>query len=254
MTIETFIDDIPWDETFRFGDGSPERESWVSSLAAAVASRASRPGPPRRPRIPTSCSRSERRKALPRCCSRRWASWYRPQRDVPLNTICDRFLGELLGPPGQMAKVSVAPPPSCAGEPHERFAPLSYLQLPDNQAVHVPGFEELPAGILFGAPEAAAPQPHTQPPATRVIRLPAPTILDWGVDLSNYGVFTKLAEVGLATAQVWDKQPRVTLGKETWLTQGTGHHTLVAAWQYARYRSNSLPLHADDPTIDTGSI
>ena len=258
LTIETFLKDIPWNETFTFGSGTADRERRITSLVQEVAARATKAGAlrasaPEDPDVVLE-PREVKGVVLGPLGELIWE-----QRETPLHIRCDRFLSEPLDPPGQGVAVAVALPAVRRGEEKEPFAPLSFINIPENLALHVPAFEHLISGIRIGFDEDAGPA-IKQPPAAVVLLLPVPgnpfvALRDWNIDLSAHGWFRSVAEVGLAAPRVWDEEPRVTAADEAWNTaDGRTHTTLTAAWQHARHAAGGVPLHASDPVIDTGVI
>jgi hypothetical protein len=264
LTIETFLEDIPWNETFTFGDGEADRASRIPDLAAEVALRANRPGTlrasaPEDPDVvlePLATDAAEG-VALAPLGELIWS-----QRHSPLHLLCDRFESEPLEPPGQGVLVDVGLPAVRRSEEKEPFAPGSYLNLPENLALHVPAFDPAVAGIRIGFQDSDVVAARDQPPATRVLLLPvavplAQALLDWNLSVATPGQawFRAVADVGLAAPQVWNTTAQVTAVGETWRTSdGAGHPTLTAAWQHARHAAGGVPLHGADPVVDTASF
>jgi hypothetical protein len=73
--------------------------------------------------------------------------------------------------------------------------------------------------------------------------------------MADQGWFKSVADVGLATPQVWNETPQVTTKDETWRTaDGAPHTTVTAAWQHAHHLAGGVPLHDADPLVDTGAV
>jgi hypothetical protein len=150
----------------------------------------------------------------------------------------------------------VAAPAVKRQEEKEPFAPGSFLDLPENLAMHFPAFDRYVAGMRIGFNEQPG-DTRPQPPAARVVILPDTTWREWALTMATpgQGWFKSIADVGLAAPQVWNRTEQVTTKGEVWSTaDGATHTTLTAAWQSARYGAGGLPLHSADPAIDTASV
>jgi hypothetical protein len=257
LTIETFLKDIPWNETFTFGGGAADRAGRATSLLAVIAESARtapllhgsaaddhevvlEPRPPTGPEV-VLFPRGE-------------LTWI--QRVSPLSIRCERLQSEPLVPAGQEVRASVLAPAKRAADQKEPFAPGSFLNLPENLAMHVPAFDPQIAGLRIGfEPETVT--PVAQPPATDVViirpnqplhtgRVASPLVIGWS---------RAIADVGLAAPRVWTETPAVTVQPETWRTaDGGAHDAASVAWQHARHLSGGVPIHAADPVLDTGGI
>ena len=266
LTIETFLKDIHWSETFTFGDGSADRVEGVGSLLDALASRALDPGSLKAsapddhdvvlaPRRAAPAAPIERVVVAP-LGDLMWS-----QRHTPLGILCDRFENTPLEPRGQGAVASVAAPALSLGEVKDPFAPGSHSDLPESQALHVPPFEQLISGLRIGF----KPAPGTvadQPPDIRLLRLP---LVGDGIvtaagssTLDGHELFHELADLGSRTPVVSVCPPElvaVLAVDDDWRTaDGVAHSTLMVAWQHSRFQAGGLPQHATDPVITTGGV
>jgi hypothetical protein len=257
LTVETFLKDIHWNETFSFGTGTADRAGRATSLVTVLADSART--------LPLLRGEGEDHEVAlePRpplgtevvLLPRGQLAWV--QRVSPLNVRCDRLQGEPLVPAGQEVRASVVGPQAFAdGDVPEPFAPGAYLTLPENMALHVSAFEPQVAGLRVRfAPEPTT--PVAQPPAVDVIVIrPGQAELTGRVATSLALAWSRrLADVGLAAPQVWTSTPAVTTKPETWHTaDGVPHERLTAAWQHARHHAGGLPIHAADPVLDPGVV
>lgn len=257
LTIETFLKDIPWNETFTFGGGTADRAGRATSLLAVIAEAARTA-----PLLHTSAADDHEVVLRPRpptgpevvLFPRGELTWI--QRVSPLNIRCDRLQSEPLMPAGQEVRASVLAPAKWAADQKEPFAPGSFLNLPENLALHVPAFDPQIAGLRIGFdPETVAPVP--QPPAVDVviIRPDAPQLTGRVASPLVIGWSRALADVGLAAPRVWTETPAVTVQAETWRTaDGAPHDAASVAWQHARHLSGGVPIHAADPVLETGGV
>jgi hypothetical protein len=260
LTIETFLKDIPWNETFTFGEGEADRVNRVTDLVEAVALRAAHSGALRASAPDDPAVVLEPLAAngvvLGPLGELVWS-----QRHSPLHVLCDRFESEPLDPPGQGVLVAVVAPAVKRHEEKEPFAPGSFLNLPENLALHVPAFDPQVAGIRIGFNDEPG-DTRPQPPATRVLVLPvlvplAQALKDWNLLVATPGQawLRSVADVGLAAPRVWNRTAQVTAVGETWRTwDGAGHATVTGAWQHARHAAGGVPLHSADPVLDTASF
>lgn len=260
LTIETFLKDIPWNETFTFGGGEADRAHRIPDLVEAVAARASDAGALRAsaPEDPVVAlePRAVAGVVLGPLGELIWS-----QRHSPLHIHCDRFESEPLDPPGQGVLVDVVAPAVKRHEEEEPFAPGSFLNLPENLALHVPAFDPQVSGVRIGFNDEPGDM-RPQPPATCVLLLPVVVPLtqalhDWNLLVATPGQawLRSVADVGLAAPQVWNRTPQVTAVGETWRTSDGGPHgTLTGAWQHARHAAGGVPLHTVDPVIDTAVV
>ena len=257
LTIETFLKDIPWHETFTFGGGTADRAGRATSLLAVIAENARTA-----PQLRTSAPDDAEVVLQPRPTTgaevllfpRGELTWI--QRVSPLNIRCERLQSEPLTPAGQEVRGSVLAPAQWAADEKEPFAPGSFLNLPENLAMQFPAFDPQVAGLRIRF-DPDAPVGVLQPNATDVViirpnkppfaaRVGAPLATAWS---------RTLADVGLAAPRVWARTPAVTSKAETWLTSdGDAHPSASVAWQHARHLSGGVPIHAADPVLETGVI
>jgi hypothetical protein len=259
LTIETFLKDIPWNETFTFGAGAADRADRIPDLVAEVAARAAQPGA-LRASAPDDPAVVLEPLAVTGVVVGPLGELVWSQRHSPLHMRCDRFESEPLDPPGQGVLVDVGAPAVKRHEEKEPFAPGSFLDLPDNLALHVPAFDPQVAGIRIGFDDKTG-DAQLQPPATRVLLLPVTVSLAQALRnsklpaMSGQAWLRSVADVGLAAPRVWNDTVQVTTLDETWRTSdGAPHTNVTRAWQHARHLAGGVPLHAADPAIDTGSV
>lgn len=255
LTIETFLKDIPWHETFTFGDGAPDRAGRATSLRHEVWQHANDPGvlrasAPDDPAVVLAPQPGPGVVLAP-LGELIWA-----QRLTPLGVLCDRLQSEPLAPAGQKVTAAVAAPATSKGDVREPFAPGAYLNLPPNVALMVPAFDPQIAGLRIGFDRKPAPTVD-QPKATDVILIrpnQLPLTTRHKEPLSTAWA-RAMSDAGLAAPKVWDETARCTRQPETWHTaDGAPHDTPVAAWQHARHGAGGVPVHATDPVLDTGGL
>jgi len=150
LTIETFIHDISWSQTFTIGTGPPDTAAGIA-LLDALEQEIARPGNLRveedrdlnvilSPRMVDSP-----RVALPPTGTLRWS-----ERRAPLNLHLDRVDGQPLpAPAGATLATAITAPV------RERFAPGSYCNLTQAEALNRPTFDVHDAGGVLAAPAPA---------------------------------------------------------------------------------------------------
>ena len=257
LTIETFLKDIPWHETFTFGSGTADRAGRAVSLLQEIASHAKDPGllrasAPDDPDVVLDPRPVADVVVLGPLGELIWT-----QRISPLRIRCDRLQSEPLTPAGQEVRAEVLPTAKWAADELEPFAPGSFLNLPENLAMHFPAFDPQIAGLRIGF-NAQPADSRLQPPISDVvlIRPNLPALRGkLSLPLLDQGWSKAIADVGLAAPRVWDGTAKVTVEVETWRTaDGTQHETASVAWQHARHRSGGVPVHDADPTLDLGGV
>lgn len=259
LTIETFLKDFHWNETFTFGDGDADVVTGTSDLLAELHAHALEPG-----LLSASAPEDGDVVLTPRPATGQKVltaplgtlTWR--QRFSPLHVRCDRYESGPLVPTGQGVDVDVLAPALKLGDELEGFAPGTFLDLSESAALQVPAFEPHVSGLRLGFGETRG-TVVDQPPAIKLLRLPVGpgglVLVDGAMSLARHGELHQLAEVGLRAPVVGPRPAAVTTAPDDWRTaDGESHATLTAAWQHARHRAGGLPLHATDAALDTKAV
>jgi hypothetical protein len=214
LTVKTFIHDFSWDHTFTIGDGPPDTAPTITLLQALneEIDRVSNlrvqedrdPSVVLNPRAVDS-----HRVAVPPSGALRWS-----QRRAPLGLRLDRVDGQPLPTPSGAVLTS-----KTAGAVEERFAPGTYCNLTQAEALNRPTFDVLDAGGVLSPPSDSDGLAKVD---TRQVQLI--TILDHaqtpvggavGIDLR-----ATAALIGAARRppKLSDAPPSISAGRERWTT------------------------------------
>ena len=170
LTVETFLHDFSFDETFTFG--SPDRPPEVPPTRAAQVLldeevRASNVIAVGGPDVDVVRARAPVPPDVALVSPRGGARWQ--QKRLPLTIPVDRIDG---APLGGMQSVTASVPHQTSGY-DDLFAPGSFIDLSQAEALNRPAFEALPAGVVSAGgadlPGPAQPQP-TKPEVFRKVR------------------------------------------------------------------------------------
>jgi hypothetical protein len=140
------------------------------------------------------------------------------QRQAPLGLLLQRIGGTPLGSPQQVDATS----PDGDGAELDWFAPGSFAELTDDQALTRRGFERLAGGLRFGAAGLTAGPASEKAVGIRQIRLPAKqesplrpaaAFPDW--------IVAAVTRAQGAPADSGPVAPLVTVGEETWSVTDT---------------------------------
>jgi hypothetical protein len=153
LTIETFLFDISWHETFTLGSGPGDAvvarrsllDIFQDELAKAENLHAEHDQDPDVVLKPRPAQKNVA--AVPPTGSLRWT-----QRRAPMGLPIDRVDGQPLGDP-QGVKMDGAPV-------RERFSPGSFCNLSQSEALSRPPFDVLQAGVVLAPPAAAVAPDH----------------------------------------------------------------------------------------------
>ena len=168
------------------------------------------------------------------------------QKRAPLGTTLDRFEGQ---PLAAQQKV-VASCPLSSGALADWFAPGSFADLSESEALSRPGFERLDAGLSlgFGMQQSAAVHHDVTVVEVRLPKLVFVFLLD-AYPLAGVTVAAIRARQGAAAVRT--TAPKVGVGDERFIVRSTGgtkltsDTTVTEAHQQAR-RLGGVALHADD--------
>ncbi len=252
LTIETFLFDISWDESFTIGDGPgdtlPSPPRLLEVLAGELAKAENlRPESMHDPAVILE-SREIRpgMAAVPPTGTLQWT-----QRRAPLGFPVDRVDGQPLGSP-QGAKVAT---PGAAIP--DRFSPGSYCSLTSAEALSRPPFDILTAGIVLAPPAAPAAPSKID---TRLVEL---IVIVGGVrlrtkedDRANLAWLDTLVVGSRGAPALSDAAPLVKAEREEWATVSAtgsaefGYASATAAHQFARQRGRgAVALAAADVLV-----
>jgi len=247
LTIETFLFDVSWDETFTIGSGpadttpSPPRLIKVleEELAKAQNLHAETMQDPAVVLEPRGTRPSFA--AVPPTGTLAWK-----QRRAPLGLPIDRVDGQ---PLGSLQGVAIGTAGTLLPE---RFSPGSYCTLTSAEALNRPPFDILTCGVALSPAAAPAAPNKTDDRLVDVI------VIVGGVRVGrNDGVRVDLGAVAdlvagsHAAPALSDKAPMVTATRETWATvepggaAATGHASATSAHQFARQRGSRAVAVAD---------
>ncbi len=239
LTIETFLFDISWHETFTLPGSGGEASAPPIKLLDALrdelhlahnlrALAGPDAGVVMRPRP------QDGEKALVAPLGE--LAW--SQRKAPLETEIERLEGAPLGSPQGVRLVS----PARRESQRALFSPGSFTTLSGAEALNRPAFEELDAGAVLGWGTVSAPAPGEapQPAEMDVFRTlgsatePEP-VTDSGSFLLAPSHVLDLLGDRLRPAAVTSLAPRVTVtGTEPWTSIGEPQSSATAAHQAAR--------------------
>jgi hypothetical protein len=243
LTIETFLFDVSWDESFTIGSG-PSDTTPRRRLLDVLDEELRKPGNLRAEQEQDPAVVLEPRAvrpgiaAVPPAGTLRWS-----QRRAPLGFPIDRVDGQPLGE--AQGVVVVTPGPDVS----DRFSPGSYCNLTEAEALHRPPFDTLRAGVVV-VPGVGGTVPPQRNDERRV-----EVIVVLGEELSHrVGVSTALMEMAELVfgsqrpPALSDPSPLVVAERELWATvapgqgTGTGVASATEAHQVARQRGGGVAV------------
>ena len=185
LTVETFLHDFHFDETFTFGSGNGPPAVPPARAAQVLADQEVRAGalrPVGGPDLDVVAARLPVPPGFALISPRGGVGWQ--QKRVPLTIPIDRLDGAPLG----AVQTVTASVPHQTGGVDDLFAPGSFITLSQAEALNRPPFEQLPGGVvsaggadLTGAPPAATDQAgglpqgaRREPPPPRALRAGRP--------------------------------------------------------------------------------
>ncbi len=247
LTIETFLFDISWHESFTLGAGGGETSAPAIDLLAELTPELGKPenvlaggtGDP----LVTVVARAPHGQlaAVSPLGSVRWQ-----QRRAPLDLVIERLEGKPLGKP-QGVKASV---PGAFEIIPGLFSPGSYHTLTNSEALNRPAFDTLDAGVALTMAALLDGPAKVDPAQVSVIRRVHGQQPD---DCKPHPSFTFLAHVlGMVAAR--DAAPAtsssdalVQVSPEVWVAgDGAKFRSATAAHQHVRYSSAGFALAEAD--------
>ncbi|MFO1415280.1 MAG: DUF6603 domain-containing protein [Burkholderiales bacterium] len=243
LTIEVFLFDFSWHETFRIGSDGGETSSPPIDLLAELVPELSRPenvqsGDTGDPSVTIVARARHGQKALVSPLGT--ARWQ--QRRAPLNLVIERLEGK---PLGAAQGVAVSVPGAFATVPG-LFSPGSYHTLTSSEALNRPAFDLLDAGVALSVAGQKSGPGKTIAADVAMIRRVHGQPAD---DCRKHPSFAFAAHVlGMLAAR--DATPvatsdgaRVTVTHETWRTaDGGAFDSATAAHQHVRHGGGGIAL------------
>ena len=243
LTVETFLKDFSFDETFTFGSSGGPPAVPPARAADVLAREEVRPGALRAvggPDRDVVAAPQPVPPGLAFVLPRGGIAW--EQKRVPLAIPIDRLDGAPLGATQRVT----ATVPNQTSATDELFAPGSFITLSQAEALNRPAFERLPAGVVSagGTDLAGAARPQTtKPQVFRKVRGEAWAslgILDQLV-LDMPGILMSMVAARDATPVLATTAALVTVGSESWVSTSDGavHTSATSAFQAARVSGSS---------------
>ena len=238
LTVETFLHDFHFDETFSFGSGNGPPAVPPARAAQVLADQEVRPGalrPVGGPDLDVVRARLPVQPGFALISPRGGIGWQ--QKRVPLTIPIDRLDGAPLGG----VQTVTASVPHQTGGLDDLFAPGSFITLSQSEALNRPPFEQLPGGVVSaGGPDLPGPsQPQpTKPEVFRKVR--GENLVPLGLfafDVLDFpGILLHMVAARDATPALATRTPLVTAAPESWATAGDGAlwSSATAAHQAAR--------------------
>jgi hypothetical protein len=238
LTVETFLHDFHFDETFTFGSGDGPPAVPMARAAQVLADQEVRPAllrPIGGPDPDTVPARRPVPDGFALVSPRGGVGWQ--QKRVPLTIPVDRLDG---APLGAVQMVTASVPHQTSGL-NDLFAPGQFITLSQAESLNRPAFDLLPAGVVSAGgadlPGPSASQP-TQPHEFRKVR--GELHLDLGLGslfaLEFPGIMLGMLAARDAAPVLASLGPLVTASSPPWVNSADGsvHPSATAAFQGAR--------------------
>lgn len=252
LTVETFLHDISWHETFTLGSSGGDTRVPARRLLDALepelghAENLRRGGGTDPLVVLAPRAAHGTRAAISPVGTLEWR-----QRRAPLGIPIDRLEGVPLGSAQGVRVVS----PARQGGVTGLFSPGSFITLSVSEALNQPAFDELDAGIVVGWPAdlegPAVPQQAKMKVIRRVLGEPVLEPTCGGPLFARAHPLILMAMLAdrLTPAAPSSVAPMVSITNEAWATgDGAAHGSATAAHQYARQSGGGLAL----PALDMG--
>jgi hypothetical protein len=223
VTVETFLKDFDWEDTFVFGASGNQPMILPQRALDVLKSEEMRPEniQARESRDPlVALFPLERQQEYAVVAPRGGLAWN--QLRVPLETAIDRIDGT---PIGSQQNVQAW----ILGESlpkRERFAPGSFITLTSAQALTAPSYDRLPSGFYtgFGLDVSAPPQPAESGPEVlkKVGKEMAPCLLASAVGFRFGTALLSMVAERDQPAVVGERRPMVEVPRTDWVSVGVG--------------------------------
>jgi hypothetical protein len=257
LTVETFLHDFHFQETFTFGRQNSSPAIPPTRAADVLLREEIRPealhalgGPDREVVLAPMPVPPKVALVLPRG----GVGWQ--QKRVPLDTPIDRVDG---APLGSNQRVTASVPDQTSGL-DDLFAPGSFITLSQSEALNRPAFEPLPAGVacaggadLSGAVRAQSVKPQVFRKVRGEQLLPLGLLA--GVALDLPGIMTAMVAARDAAPAAATMTPLVTVGLQAWVSSdGVGHGSATAAHQAARLSGQPSVFAVTKPDLESAVV
>ena len=266
VSIGLLIDDFTWSDTFTFGPTGPPPDPPIAHLADALAPaleapsnlRATDAADPLVALTPRAGSPGDGRALCSPVASLVWT-----QGILPLELPVKRAAGKRLASEQSVRVEAAGTVAQPGGGVDDWFAPGTFLELTQAEAVTLPPFQRMRAGMVVELPEHdGSPAPGSTEYVT-FVRRGGPstpeeeTALD-GFILSVVMPLRALAMAAGRTARavVEDRSPLVAVAQEAWVVHAAGGSAPQpsAAHAFLAARSGGIALAATDAPIEVGTI
>ena len=257
LTVETFLHDFHFHETFTFGSSSSPPAVPPTRAADVLAREEVRPetltavGGPDREVILAPLPVPPR---LALVLPRGGVQWL--QLRLPLTIPIDRLDGAPLGGTQRV----IATVPQQTSEPSDLFAPGSFITLSQAEALNRPAFEQLPAGVVSaGGPDlTGTSRPQTSTPQVfRKVRGEAWLPLGLGgIALELPGILLAMIAARDAGPVLATTAPLVTVAAETWVatSDGATYASATGAFQAARVSPDPAAFAVSATDLDSAVV
>ena len=252
VCVELLFFDICFEETFRLGSDNPPAVTSVASAVAALLEELDRSD---NLRASETVDRYVAVRPPPTGLAQPLVSpvgqlvW--AQNRAPLGLLLERIGGAPLGAPETVEATS----PDSAGPELDWFAPGSFADLSDAEALNRRAFERLAGGVRFGPAGTDDGPTATQTVTIRQIRLPAAAAA--AVVAESFPTwFTAAAQVRLGAPAGDPVTPRLSVREETWTvadpSEGMAIHGLsqAQAHQLAALGGTRVAFAPTDRIVD----
>lgn len=248
LTVETFLKDFHFDETFTIGESRPQPPVPVRRATAVLAAECFGPTSLRAVGD-TDRSVTPAPRSVPQGTALVWplgaVEW--TQQRLPLKVPVDRLDG---APLGSMQQVT-ASAPGMSGDVGDLFAPGSFITLKGSaEQLNRPAYEDLPAGIRVGGTARDHGSEAARPPKHKVYRKVSGEV-DWEeiahelTSLGLPGILSGRHADPALPAVAATLTPQITAVAPAWVSShdGASHASATAAHQAVR-RSGSATAYA----------
>jgi hypothetical protein len=258
LTIETFLFDISWDETFTIGSGPSDTTSTQTSLLDALFTELTKQGNLHPVSMSDPAVILKPRAlhgdlaAVPPAGALAWS-----QRRAPLGLLIERIDGQPLGSSQGVTLTT-------AGDAiTDKFSPGSYCTLTDSEALTRGPFDVLQAGVTLTTAIAPASPPITDDRQVELIVIVGGSRVGRLAALvTDLGAISKLVTGSRAAPALSDPSPLIVAGLEQWSViggfGGSGPYlSATAAHQYARQNgtgATAVSVHDASAAVDLSGV